>query len=134
MLYAAAFSFGAKSVSVTWRERHLILHLKGHPIGEPAPLWVSEDCQVEFFDLSVDPGCGDDLVEEREEEAAIYRRLLIDWLLAVEDRGWSGEQELDEGVLSQLADLGYTGPSDSGGEGWWDPDTESEWYRRFEER
>ena len=40
-----AFSFGAQSVSVTWRDRHLILHLKGHPIGDPAPLWVSQDCQ-----------------------------------------------------------------------------------------
>ncbi|MCH2104609.1 MAG: sulfatase, partial [Planctomycetes bacterium] len=122
-----AFSFGAQSASVTWRDRHLILHLKGHPIGAPAPLWVSQDCQVEFFDLSEDPGCERDLVEERFEEAAGYRRMLIDWMLAVEDRGWSGEQELDAELLRELADLGYTGPSDLGGEGWWDPDTGSEW-------
>jgi len=129
-----AFSFGAQSASVTWRDRHLILHLKGHPIGAPAPLWVSQDCQVEFFDLSEDPGCEHDLVEERFEEAAGYRRMLIDWMLAVEDRGWSGEQELDAELLRELADLGYTGPSDLGGEGWWDPDTASEWYLRFQGR
>lgn len=127
-----AFSFGAQSASVTWRDRHLILHLKGHPIGEPAPLWVSQDCQVEFYDLKEDPGCANDLVSERHDEAATYRRVLIDWLLAVEDRGWSGEQELDAGFLRELADLGYTGPSDVGSEGWWDPDRASEWYRRFD--
>ena len=60
--------------------------------------------------------------------------MLVDWLLATEDRGWSGEQVLDEDVLSQLAELGYTGPSESGAGGWWNPDTDSEWYRRFEER
>jgi arylsulfatase A-like enzyme len=129
-----AFSFGAQSASVTWRDRHLILHLKGHPIGDPAPLWVSEECQVELYDLSQDPGCANDLVAERHDEAAIYRRLLIDWLVAVEDRGWSGEQEVSAEILRELADLGYTGPSDAGGEGWWDPDTASEWYLRFERR
>ena len=54
--------------------------------------------------------------------------------LAVEDRGWSGEQRLDAELLRELADLGYTGPSDLGGEGWWDPDTASEWYLRFQGR
>ena len=126
-----AFSFGAQSASITWRDRHLILHLKGHRIGEPAPLWVSQDCQVEFYDLSLDPGCANDLVGRRHDEAAIYRRLLIEWLLAVEDRGWSGEQELDAEVLRELAELGYTGPSDSGEAGWWAPDPASEWYQRF---
>jgi len=129
-----AFSFGAQAASMTWRDRHLILHLVGHPIGKPAPLWVSEECQVEFYDLSIDPGCQVDLVEERHEEAARHRRVLIDWLLATEDRGWSGEEEVSAEVLSQLADLGYTGPAESTGEGWWDPDTEAPWYRRFDGR
>jgi hypothetical protein len=129
-----AFSFGAQSASITWRGRHLILHLVGHPIGQPAPLWVSEECQVEFYDLSVDAGCAKDLVEERHEEAARYRQLLIEWLLATEDRGWSGEQAQSPEVLQQLEALGYTGPAVSPGEGWWDPDAESEWFRRFDER
>jgi arylsulfatase A-like enzyme len=128
-----AFSWGGEAVSMTWRDRHIILHLKGHAIGQPAPLWVSKDCQVEFYDLSVDPGCVNDLVEERHEEAADYRRLLINWLLAAEDRGWAGGKELSEEVLSQLADLGYTGPSDADGDGWWSPDPEAEWFKRFED-
>ena len=52
----------------------------------------------------------------------------------MEDRGWSGEQELDAELLRELADLGYTGPSDLGGEGWWEPDTALEWYLRFQGR
>ena len=128
-----AFSFGGEAVSMTWRDRHIILHLRGHAIGQPAPLWVSEDCQVEFYDLSIDPGCLEDLVDERHEEAASYRRLLVNWLLATEDRGWAGGKEVSEEILSQLADLGYTGPLDDGGDGWWSPDTDAEWYRRFED-
>ena len=128
-----AFSFGGEAVSMTWRDRHIILHLRGHAIGQPAPLWVSEDYQVEFYDLSIDPGCLEDLVDERHEEAASYRRLLINWLLATEDRGWAGGKEVSEEILSQLADLGYTGPLDDGGDGWWSPDTDAEWYRRFED-
>ena len=52
----------------------------------------------------------------------------------MEDRGWSGEQKLDAELLRELADLGYTGPSDVGAGGWWDPDTASDWYRRFDQR
>ena len=74
-----------------------------------------------------------DLVEERHEEAADYRRLLINWLLAAEDRGWSGGKEVSAEVLSQLADLGYTGPSSADGEGWWSPDPDAEWFKRFED-
>ena len=123
-----------RAFTVCEYQDYLNLHLTGHAIGKPTALWVSQEGQVEFYDLSVDPGCMNDLVEERHEEAARYRRMLVDWLLATEDRGWSGDQELSEEVLSQLADLGYTGPSDPGSEGWWNPDTGSEWYRRFEER
>ena len=129
-----AFSFGGQAASVTWHERHLILHLKGHPIGKPDPVWVSEECQVEFFDLSQDPWCTNDLVDERHEEAARYRQMLVDWLLATEDRGWSGEQVLDEDVLSQLAELGYTGPSVGGAGGGWTPAPDSGWSRRLEVR
>jgi len=52
----------------------------------------------------------------------------------VEDRGWSGEQKLDAELLRELAGLCYTGPSDVGDEGWWDPDVASEWYLRFQGR
>ena len=88
--------------------------------------------EVQLFDVDADTSCQHDLLEERFDDAARLRGLLLDWLAAADPDGLADhEVSLDDAQLEALESLGYVQPGDSGTE-FFAPD-DCAWCRRFEE-
>jgi arylsulfatase A-like enzyme len=120
--FSAALNFGR------W---HLILHLKQHGKreGVGAPLEIGT---TELYDMSVDPYCNNDVLEDNFEVAKELRAQLTNWLVNADPRGLGGQQTKDAKTISQLADLGYTMTSTSdAAQSLWDVECDTEWNRRF---
>jgi arylsulfatase len=110
---------------------HMILHLRESP--ERAPYPHRSKHEVELYDLSGDPHCERNLVDEKPERARRMRALLVEWLQDARPLGLRGEASDNPELLASLARLGYV--VDDSGSG--DPraslckDDDCEWCRRF---
>ena len=118
-----ALSSHGSSASVTADGLHLVLHLRpGHA--------VYEHHQVELYDLRADPGCLDDLVDTRAEDARRLRQLLVGWLADAPAEGLRGGAVVDPSVLADFEALGYVDGGAGGGPLWQEDDCDS--CRRFQ--
>ncbi len=119
----------ALSAAANYGRWHLIMHLREHaPKNFTRPRALHE---VEFFDVSVDPLCENNVLDEHLEDAKRMRALLIDWLESASDTGWASEGRKDPATLQRLRDLGYT-TADGGDVQLYDPSCDCEWCRRFQ--
>lgn len=119
-----ALSSHGTSASISSGSAHLILHLMAHNRRYDAH-------QVELFDLTEDPGCERDLVNEDIARVGPLAEQLIAWLGARRDLGWSAEAANDEQTLEGLAELGYVaGPRGATGEPLFEAD-ECSWCVRW---
>ena len=99
----------AHSASITWDGWHLILRRNVRIAARVTPV---DHHSVELYYLPDDPGCVDDLLDERFELATRLRAELIRWLASVDDRGWSAGASDDPDLLRQLEALGYAASDD----------------------
>jgi len=74
------------SASVAWHDRFLVLHLEEHRVENPNRPPIPKH-SVEFYDLADDPGCLHELSQERHQDAAELRAMLIEWLDAARPKG-----------------------------------------------
>lgn len=127
-----AISNDGQCVSITRGGDHLILHLTASPVSEDGV--QRERHRVELYDLHSDPECGRDLVGAEQAKARQLRRILVRWLKAARDTGWSdaeGGEGLGSDQVAMLQDLGYAGGGpDEGGLGV-DPDCDCAWCARM---
>lgn len=104
-----AISNDGLCASITHGRDHLLLHLaegKGQRTRH----------RFELYDLAQDPGCANDLVDERLEDALDLRRSLIRWLERAEPTHWAAiESPATEGLdkAALLEELGYAGSGQS---------------------
>lgn len=127
-LYAIADH--GRSASIRHRDEYLVLHLTDYQIGKGRQAAHGETF---LFDLAQDPGCTEDLVDERFERARGLRASLVRWLASPRDLGWAHGESTSPEQRADLAKLGYTaGEGASGGE-LIDPDCDCDWCRRFGE-
>jgi len=101
------FMLGGASAfaSVRHGDDYLVLSLVDH--DTPRALSPTEAHQVQLFDLSTDPACRVDLVDERPEVAHRLWRGLTAWLADADPR-LAGESVDDPEALEDLRRLGYT--------------------------
>lgn len=127
-----ALATAGLSASVQVADAFLLLHLKrhAHRLGSP----VVTPHAVELYDLASDPTCTRELSAERHADAARLRRLLVQWLVDVQDLGWASEAGVqDKAALAALAELGYAAPDETPtGEAWIDADCGCSECQRFE--
>jgi len=116
------------AASVTEDGLHLVLNLvKRNILHTPER---REEHQVELYDLSEDWRAEHDLVDERPEDAARLRALLVDWLMAVPRHDWTRGAVIDSGLTEQRVQLGYVGRHPQTPEVLWQDDA-CEWCQRF---
>ncbi len=84
---------------------YLILHLVEH--REHQSLRSFRRHQVELYDLTADPGCERDLVDEELARARALRAELVHWLKGFDAEGLAGNSSADGESLRELAGLGY---------------------------
>jgi len=118
------------SASMTHNGLHLVLNLSARNVE--SVLQSTEHHEVELYDLSVDPNCRNNLIEDRFEIAETMRARLVEWLGEVPDRGWAEQREDDPAVLESLRQLGYMEPTQNVSARLWQPD-ECTWCQRFGE-
>jgi len=126
-----AISAHGLSASLNHGRWHLILHLKNHGKreGVGAPFQMGE---TELYDMSTDPYCMNDVLEDNFEVARELRGQLTNWLVNANPRGLGGQQTNNAQTISQLAALGYTMTSVSDESGsLWNVDCDTEWCLRF---
>lgn len=118
----------ALSCSVNYGRWHLILHLREHAPGNFTR--AHELHQVELYDMSTDPLCENDVVDEFPEDARQMRKLLINWLESASETGWASEGRKDPETMERLRNLGYT-TADGSDIQLLDPDCECPWCARY---
>jgi len=126
----AVGTFGA-SAAINLEGWFLILYLRAHEKGGIEPVALH---QVELYDLTSDPACERNLVEEEPRRARQLRRLLIDWLLEAPRAklGMTSDSQ-DKAVLEQLAQLGYAAPTAEAKEtSLFDVQCQCEWCQKYE--
>jgi arylsulfatase A-like enzyme len=89
-----ALSTGRLLASVSLGGRHLIQRL-------------GSSHEIELYDLSIDPECTHDLIDERPDEARELRSLVLEWLAAEDQGRWGSATEVDRDTAEHLAELGY---------------------------
>jgi hypothetical protein len=109
----------------------MILHLRESP--ERAPFPHRSKHEVELYDLSGDPRCERNLVDEKPERARRMRALLVEWLQDARPLGLSGEASDNPELLASLARLGYVVDDSGSGDprGFLCKEDDCEWCRRF---
>ena len=118
------------SVSVTHDGLHCILNLEARQL--PHVLETRAHHQVELYDLTADPRCERDLVDERPADAAKMRTALLRWLQAPPGGGWAEARQDDADFVASLAELGYVAPAGDASGDLWVPD-DCAWCQRFED-
>ncbi|MFT7676450.1 MAG: arylsulfatase [Planctomycetota bacterium] len=87
---------------------------------------------LELYDLSIDPTCQTNLVEEESKVARQLRGLLIKWLTeAPKENLAQSSTEQDTARIEQLVALGYAAGSSGGTEDWINPDCDCEHCEPF---
>ena len=123
-----ALASHALTCAANYGRWHLILHLREHaPDNYTRPRALHE---VELFDVSVDPNCQNNVVDEHPEDAKRMRAMLIDWLESASDTGWASEGRKDPATMERLRNLGYT-TADGSDIQLFDPDCDCEWCERY---
>jgi arylsulfatase A-like enzyme len=116
------------SASMTHNGLHLVLNLSAREIE--SALQRAEHHEVEIYDLTDDPSCRNNLIDDRFEIAEAMRARLVEWLEEVPDRGWAEQREDDAAFLESLKQLGYVEPTQNVSAHLWQPD-ECAWCQRF---
>ena len=122
-------SASGHAASVQRGDLYLIVTLREHQYKHSRR--YMELHQVELYDLSEDPTCMVDLIEERRAEAAVLRAGLVGWLQQAQPTGLADAVTDDPDLLATLDQLGYA-EQDPGAEtsGLWVED-DCEWCQRF---
>ncbi|GJM20671.1 MAG: hypothetical protein DHS20C15_05860 [Planctomycetota bacterium] len=125
-------SFGA-SATVQHEDLFLVLSLVDRALPNMALQHVAHE--VELYDLSTDPEAAHNLVDERFDDAARLRALVLDWLAQRRALPWRDTLDHDAAQLEELAALGYVAPVGGGldADALWQPD-DCAWCARFDTR
>jgi len=128
-----ALSAGGRSASVFAGDWFLVLHLAAHSHPNPERPRI-ERHSLELYDRSLDPGCFEDLAQQRPDEARRLRALLVEWLLSAQSTGWNLTHDAGNlDALEELVALGYTMDSrDSSENEWFDAECACALCRAFE--
>jgi arylsulfatase A-like enzyme len=97
-----ALSSHGSSASLSVDGLHLILHLRNDHR-------LYEHHEVELYDLTTDPDCQNNVLNERLPEAQVLRSQLVRWLSEASTSPLASPASTDPQLLSDLARLGYTG-------------------------
>ncbi|MFT5050768.1 MAG: arylsulfatase A-like enzyme [Chlamydiales bacterium] len=123
----SAHGFSSAINSGGW---HLILHLREH--HQSAISFPRDLHQVELYDLRVDPGCENDLIDKEFERATRMRARLVRWLSEARELNLRGEGTQTREGNAQLAQLGYANAEPVEEGAWFDLEHEDcAWCDRF---
>ncbi|MEM1452223.1 MAG: sulfatase [Planctomycetota bacterium] len=125
-----ALGYHGRSASIDDGRWLLVLHLLEEENDAGTHVW--RPGEVELFDRERDRSGVVDVVAENLERARTMRRRLIDWLASGDPEGLKGEYRINAAIDEALAELGYSGGSESSAL-WYDAERGDAFIERFGE-